>query len=415
MNFNVRPAVPPERLAQVTNTLADWLLAVSGVEAVSGWDKDEWAAAAWVAYWQNALPWLVHRVRETGASVPGTVYSRLVSVDANSRERTRLMLDACVEILGAFALEGIDAMPLKGAVLAAVYYPDPLIRPLADLDILIRRRDLNHAIRIIKRLGYRFYSRSAEDEVYLRGERQPDIWAPDNVHPVEIHYTLREEYAGVGYNMAEHIWRHSVKQPFWHDMEVRLPALPALLQHVCAHMTSDWFIQRGRLIHLEDIRQLAANMDEVAWGVLRAGIPDDAARFVYPALAFARSYSGVRIPAELLAQLEALCPQKLIDWIAVTELADASESNPGVRSGLGFELAQRLALSKVDQAHFWLRSLFPRRWNLSKRYPRLVQTPFWPVGYILINFDRGWHLIRKRTLRRRDQETEEWTAHETTH
>ena len=397
MNLQQRPFISPDRLATITNTLACWLPGMVEETTVSGWEAADWEAAAWVVYWQNALPWLVQRIQQTGAAVPEPIYSQLVQLDADSRERTRLMLDGCVALLRAFEQVGIEAVPFKGAVLAPLYYADPLLRPLADLDILIHKKDIQAIRRIVKQQGYYYYSRSAEDEVYLRGERQSNIWAPDNVHPVELHFTLREEYAGIGYNLAGAMWEASEKRPFWGNFAARVPNAAMLLHHVCAHATSDWLIQRGRLMQIDDIRRVAERMTAADWEGLLTAVPAHAARFVYPALAFTRQYyPPLAVPDPILRQLRGQCPPALLAWVDATTLAEASESNPHDRSGIGLDLARRLALSRVDEARFWLRSFFPRRWNLSKRYPRLVATPFWPLCYLLLNGDRAWHVAKKK-------------------
>ena len=394
-DLNQRPTIADETLAAVTNTLARWLPGGDGT-AVSHWTQPEWEAALWVVYWQNGLPWLAARVQETGIELPEEVNGRLQTINHASRERTKVMLDACTQILAAFQQAGIETVLLKGVVLAPLIYPDPFQRPLADLDLLIRPQDVAASQEImLNQLGYRYYSRSAEDEVYLRGERQENIWAPDNVHPVEIHFALREEYAGVGYELAEVMWRESGELPYWQNSIARIPNPAALLLHVCAHTSSDWIIQRGRLMHIDDIRQLCAAMQPADWQTFGRLVQPDTARFIYPALAFVGKYTTLAIPAETLDWLRENCPPALLNWLTHTELAEASESNPTSRSGLGLEIAQRLARSRQDMVRFWLRSFFPRRYNLAKRYPRLVETPFWWLGYLLINLDRVWHMMRK--------------------
>jgi len=49
-------------------------------------------------------------------------------------------------VLDAFAHAGIATLILKGAALARAFYPDPSLRPMSDLDILVRRRDALRAI-----------------------------------------------------------------------------------------------------------------------------------------------------------------------------------------------------------------------------------------------------------------------------
>jgi hypothetical protein len=60
-----------------------------------------------------------------------------------------------------------------------------------------------------------------------------------------------------------------------------------------------------------------------------------------------------------------------------------------------------LAGSRAERVRMWLRSLFPRRWNLVKRYPRLAASPFYPLCYVLIDLDRAWHLLVIRTSLRK--------------
>lgn len=395
-DYTLRPTLPQEQLAAVTNTLAHWLPGSVDDTAVAHWTTAEWEAAEWVVYWQNALPWLALRLQEAQIELPEPVNGRLQALNTASRERTDCMLAACAEILAAFQKAGIETLLLKGAVLSPLFYPNPLLRPLADLDLLIRPRDIAISREImLKQLGYRYYSRSAEDEVYLRGERKPNIWAPDNVHPVEIHFALREEYAGIGYELADIMWAESGERPYWQNSTARIPGPAALLLHICAHTTSDWLIQRGRLMHIDDIRKLCAQMQPADWQTFGRLVQPGTARFIYPALAFVNKYTQLPVPNATINSLRENCPPALLAWLEQVGLANVSESNPTSRSGLGLEIARRLARSRLDIVHFWLRSFFPRRFNLAKRYPRLVETPFWPLAYVLINLDRLNHLLRK--------------------
>ena len=149
-------------------------------------------------------------------------------------------------------------------------------------------------------------------------------------------------------------------------------------------------------MHIDDIRRICAKLEESEWQQFGDSVPASGARFVYPALAFADRYAGLDIPGPILEGLRRNCSRALLSWTESTELSDNSEANPADRSGLGLAVARRLSNSPTDRARFWLRSLFPRRWNLSKRYPQLVETPFWMAGYVLLNVDRLYHLVRRK-------------------
>lgn len=388
-----RPALPDSLIASVAETLALWLPSSDSARAPRDWGSDEWLAAEWIAYWQNAIPWLHERVTQSGIPMPDAARASLASIAALSRQRTVRMLDAAVELIAALRAEDIPAMPFKGALLAPLYYPDPAARPLADLDILVRERDTRQSVAALEQLGYSYYSRSAEDFVYLRGERQSNVWHPDNVHPVELHFRLREEYAGLAYDLGDAMWASAQKRAYWRGSEALIPAQPILLHHVCAHATSDWLIQRGKLMEIGDVQIVASHMTEGDWRAFLESIPPHGARFVYPALAVAERYASGSIPDAVVAALRAHLTPPLRAWSDAISLAEASESNPRPRSGIGLGLARRLARSRREQARMWLRSLFPRRWNLVKRYPRLAASPLYPLCYLLINLDRAWHML----------------------
>jgi len=391
---HTRPALSDNLIASVTEALACWL--PSGDDAPRDWGADEWLAAEWVAYWQNAVPWLHDRISRSGIAMPGAARESLAAIAALSRERTVRMLDAAAELIDALRVAGVEALPFKGALLAPLYFPDPALRPLADLDVLIPERDVAKGLATLELLGYTYYSRSAEDFVYLRGTRQSNVWHPENVQPVELHFRIREEYAGLAYDLTDAMWASAEKHAYWRGGEALAPSRPILLHHLCAHTTSDLLIRRGKLMEIGDVQIVASRMAPEDWDAFLASIPAHGARFVYPGLAVTERYAPDSIPAAVLSALRAHLTPLLREWCDHVTLAEASESNPRARSGIGLGMARRLARSRAERARMWLRSLFPRRWNLVKRYPRLAASPLYPLCYLLINLDRAWHMATAR-------------------
>jgi len=394
-----RPSLPDFLIASVTETLARWLPVGDASLAPRNWDRDEWLAAEWIAYGQNALPWLCDRIAQARLALPASSRERLETINALSRQRTLRMLDAAVELIEALRRVGVEAMPFKGALLAPLAYPDPAMRPLADLDLLVREQEVRKSIGVLERLGYVYYSRSAEDFVYLRGQRKANVWHPDNVHPIELHFRIREEYAGLAYDLTQAMWSSAGRRAYWRGSQALVPAWPIALHHVCGHATSDWLIQRGKLMEIGDIQTVASRITEEEWDAFLASIPRSSARFVYPALAVTQRYAPGSIPEHVLVSLRVHLAPTLKTWADTTTLAEASESNPRPRSAIGLRLARLLARSRAERLAMWLRSLFPRRWNLVKRYPRLAASPFFPLCYVLINLDRAAHVLKLRSAR----------------
>jgi hypothetical protein len=58
------------------------------------------------------------------------------------------------EVAEAFATEQIPVLVLKGAYLGTFVYKNPALRPMCDLDLLVREEQFEHARRLLERLGF---------------------------------------------------------------------------------------------------------------------------------------------------------------------------------------------------------------------------------------------------------------------
>lgn len=68
--------------------------------------------------------------------------------------RNKALLSELGRVSHAAAEAGIDLMPVKGASLATDYYPTPALRPLSDLDVLVRPHHIAGLSRVLRALGY---------------------------------------------------------------------------------------------------------------------------------------------------------------------------------------------------------------------------------------------------------------------
>jgi hypothetical protein len=66
----------------------------------------------------------------------------------------RVRAAALAEILAAFQAAGIEALVLKGAALAHLVYPQPGLRPMRDVDVLVSRAQVRQAQGLLAELGF---------------------------------------------------------------------------------------------------------------------------------------------------------------------------------------------------------------------------------------------------------------------
>lgn len=120
-------------------------------------DEPDWAFILWRAETYQTLPLLRHHLERLGLldSVPVLVSNYLAGWTALSRARSRAQYRELGVLLAALRDAGIDHYLMKGAAIAALAYPDPLLRPMQDLDIMIRPEDAWRVQRLVYALGYR--------------------------------------------------------------------------------------------------------------------------------------------------------------------------------------------------------------------------------------------------------------------
>lgn len=83
--------------------------------------------------------------------------------------RNQLMLAELRRITQALNLASTEVLLLKGAAMIATYYEDPALRPMSDLDIMVRPDDFEKASQILRQLGYT--QRFSVDFAKIRSER----------------------------------------------------------------------------------------------------------------------------------------------------------------------------------------------------------------------------------------------------
>lgn len=88
-----------------------------------------------------------------------------------------------------FLTAGCPMLPYKGPVLAALAYGDLALRQFSDLDLLIPRRAIHEAARLLESAGYRLHHRSqrSADAVYLGTEYHYLYRHPETGIAVELH------------------------------------------------------------------------------------------------------------------------------------------------------------------------------------------------------------------------------------
>lgn len=136
----------------------------------------------------------------------------------------RLLCDRNLPLLRAWREAGVELVLLKGAALAL----SGLVRPMSDIDVLVRPDDFAQAIRIAGRVGYRpDFAGRAEP-----GFSHALALSKDRRHEVDLHWTLLFDARWLG--LDENLWKRC-RQVDFAGLRVQVLAPEDLLLQVCVH------------------------------------------------------------------------------------------------------------------------------------------------------------------------------------
>ena len=270
--------------------------------------------------------------------------------------KSAILGDAVARLLSSFARAGIPVIALKGLALAETVYPSPALRPMEDLDLLIRPGDLTAAVRLLAESGYR--------EAW---HGFPDFQRADGLVDVDLHTALLHEgeiptRLEVQAIETEALW--AAAQPATIAGEAGLVLSPAhQLLHLCQHLCYHHALS-GLLLHV-DILALATRHPDLLTpeclgplAATRAG-----RRALYHALASCERRLAWPLPAGVLDTLRP--PDQ--SWIEKRlEARRGTEANPSV---LRYYLVLRSLPTRRQRLRL-LGELAGAWWRLRRTSPR---------------------------------------------
>jgi hypothetical protein len=124
--------------------------------AIAGSSLD-WPFVLWRAETYQTIPLIAFHLKRLDllGAIPNFIATYIQNWTSLSEARSREQFRELGRIVNRLQKIDVDYFLLKGAALASTVYPNPLLRPMQDLDIMIQPRDAWRVQREIYRLGYK--------------------------------------------------------------------------------------------------------------------------------------------------------------------------------------------------------------------------------------------------------------------
>ncbi|MEO5902694.1 MAG: nucleotidyltransferase family protein [Gemmatimonadaceae bacterium] len=154
-----------------------------------------------------------------------------------------------------FRAAGIDVLVLKGPSVGVIAYDDPSMRSFADVDFLVRRRDLEKSRDLLLEMGFeRDYDPGSEWNL-LNGDHALEF--SGTRAKVELHFALLERHLRFGMKLDD-VWADSTMIECV-GSDLRAMSRPHLMLFLCAHAAKhEW----ARLRWICDVAQLSSRMSD---------------------------------------------------------------------------------------------------------------------------------------------------------
>ena len=198
---------------------------------------------------------LVHAVA-TGGLVASTEQSREAAELELELTRSRLWHDMRLVQITALLTESlIEHRVLKGPAFGSLDYPDRIMRPTGDIDLLVRGADLPAAVSVLCRIGGRVVDPEPVAGYSQRIGKSTTITMPDGLE-IDLHRTLTRGPFGLRVEIDD-LWSRSRSFDVG-GTELRTLGLEESLLHACFHLM---VLSEKRALSARDVAQFLARSD----------------------------------------------------------------------------------------------------------------------------------------------------------
>ncbi len=232
----------------------------------------DWTTLPTVAEAQGMSPLAYRHLYQADAPLPPAIKRQMQALTARHQKANLIRLQVLRDILAAYQAAGLATIVLKGAALACVIYPDPSLRPMSDLDLLVHPSDLARAREILIEQGFAVpvQAKAIGAQRHLEAASlQVEGWSVQ----VELHHKLHDAYfdhiaarlphsplrwiqaaaARSTFEISEQTWQ-ALQSFTLEDVTAQALGDTDMLIHLCQHLASHvnaW--DSPRLIWIADI------------------------------------------------------------------------------------------------------------------------------------------------------------------
>jgi len=318
-------------------------------------DTQAWIALAQTAAQSGLAGLMLQRASCRGLDLPSMVLSHWRQAALSTASRNLHFACELRKMLALAIERGIEIMLLKGAALLPTIYERPELRPMSDLDLLVRSAAVDSAIHLLEDLGFQRGKALLQEDFFPKFYYETEFYLP-SVRPVRVDLHVRPfRPMPLAQTIPDDAIWHDAQRLKLDDQTAWIPSSASMFIHLTAHAA---FHGCDRPLWLYDIKRFAESVPmkwpiviqrAKEWGILTA---------VRQAVISATHALGEFCPADFIAELARHRPDWRERWMLAQAPRDAVSPichvfcNAVCSKGWGNRLAYLRAVALPGRTHF---------------------------------------------------------------
>ena len=251
------------------------------------------------------LYWNLSKI-DNGKDVPEEVMAKLRKIYYESVARNRFLYDELSKVLKAFKDAGIDVIVLKGAFLAETIYKNISLRPMGDIDLLIKKEDLHKVKKELSQLMYHapIYPTKWHEQWQNEWAEEIHFTNQDKNIMIDVHWDIQPPSTPFQIDINK-FWENA--QPVKiAGVETLMFAPEDLLQNLCLHLDKELNKGISLLRWYCDIAEVIRHYEEkINWKYLVQSSKNyGIEKPIYQGLYLVNKYLWAFVPIEVLNDLK---------------------------------------------------------------------------------------------------------------
>ncbi|NKQ34748.1 MAG: nucleotidyltransferase family protein, partial [Chloroflexi bacterium] len=280
---------------------------------------DNWPAFIPRAEMHGLAPLAYRHVQVCEAQIPADARLQLQGLYLRHKHANQSLMAVLAKMLTVLGEAGIETLALKGAALAHTVYPEPGLRPMRDLDILVPAAQAEEAQGVLLGIGFQAAGVIEELSVNHRHLDVLQLERNGRTVSVEVHHTLLSGLLAQG----EEKQLADLRRPFLPFIVNGVPAFTLNPDETLWHLYRHMILEPARLMRIVDIVSSAEKyVEQIDWDFVRSVHPEvlemlSLLHFVSPLSAALRQAAGIEIgpkPAGAERPLQDWPPAPRAQW-----------------------------------------------------------------------------------------------------